>query len=254
MFLDHKTMSYSAGHYLTGLEDLETAQQNKLDLISDWLNLPAGSKILDLGSGWGGFAVHASKKFKWKVTGYTLSKNQLKYSRNIIKNGRLDKLASFKYKDMLDLEPVPQFDAIVVIESLEHVGQKRLAGFFRQLFRALKPDGLLYIQVTGRNKTRGVDAWTLKYVFPGGYLPSIGEILTSAGEAGFMAEKFSDDTSDYLRTLPVWIKNLESHQADIEKKFDPVFYRLWELWTHGAKVAFEQKSMNLFRLYLRRPK
>ena len=225
MILDHETMSYSGGRYETGSESLASAQLKKLEFICNWLDLPAGASVLDLGSGWGGFASHAAKKFKWKIIGYSLSNAQLEYCRKNIKKNRLEHLISFEYRDMVEDLPNHQFDAIVMLESIEHVGQQRLAPFFNRLKQTLKPGGSLYIQATGRYKPRPVDRWTLKYVFPGGYLPAKEELLTAASQAGLEIEEFRDDTPDYLLTMTEWIKNLESHRADIERKFDPSFYR-----------------------------
>lgn len=254
MLLDHKTMSYSAGRYEAGSESLESAQQKKIELVCRWLNLPTDASVLDLGFGWGGFATHAAKNLHWNITGYTLSNAQLEYCRKLVKEKHLEKLISLEYRDMLEDLPTAQFDAIVMIESIEHVGQKRLVPFIGQLKELLKPGGSLYIQATGRYKPHPVDKWTLKYVFPGGYLPAKEELITAAAQAGLVVEEFQDDTPDYIRTMTEWIKNLESHRADIETKFDKPFYRLWELWMHGAKVAFEVNSMSLFRIRLRRPK
>ncbi|OHA41975.1 MAG: hypothetical protein A3G59_00265 [Candidatus Taylorbacteria bacterium RIFCSPLOWO2_12_FULL_47_20] len=252
MILDHETMSYSAGLYESESDDLESAQKKKIALVCKWLNLPSGSSILDLGSGWGGFAKYAAQKKNWRVTGYTLSNAQLEYCRQLVKTDGLEKSISFKYQDMIVDLPVGQFDGIVTIESIEHVGKERLPQFFSKLHERLKPGGALIIQLTGRYKPRSVDHWTLKYVFPGGYLPAKEELITAATQAGFSVEEFRDDTPDYIRTMTEWIKRLESHQIDIEKKFDGSFYRLWYLWMHGAKVAFEINSMNLFRIRLRR--
>ena len=254
MVLDHETMSYSAGRYETGSESLASAQQKKLSLMGQWLNLPAGASILDLGSGWGGFAQYAAKNMQWHVTGYTLSNAQLEYCRELIRAKDLEKLVSFEYRDMADDLPSSQFDGVIMIESIEHIGQKKLPQFFEQLHKTIKPGGPLILQLTGRYKPRPVDKWTLKYVFPGGYLPAKEELISAATQAGFLVEEFRDDMPDYLRTMTEWIKNLERHRADIERKFDPSFYRLWELWMHGAKVAFEINSMSLFRIRLRRPK
>ena len=251
MILDHTTMSYSAGCYETGSEDLATAQQKKLELICQWLNLPSGASVLDLGSGWGGFAQYAAKNMHWNITGYTLSNAQLEYCQKLIKKGRLEHLVSFEYRDMVEDLPSNQFDAIVILESIEHVGQKRLSPFLNQLKQMLKPGGSLYIQATGRYKPHPVDRWTLKYIFPGGYLPAKEELLTAAHEAGLVVSEFRDDTPDYLRTMTEWIKNLESHRADIEARFGEPFYRLWELWMHGARVAFEVNSISLFRVHLK---
>lgn len=253
MLLDHKTMSYSAGRYESGLEDLESAEQKKIELVCRWLDLPAGASVLDLGFGWGGFAVHAAKNLHWNITGYTLSNAQLEYCRKLVEENHLEKFIALEYRDMLEDLPSTQCDAIVMIESIEHVGQQRLAPFLHKLHGVLKPGGSLYIQATGRYTPHPVDKWTLKYVFPGGYLPAKGELVAAATRAGLVVEEFQDDTPDYIRTMTEWIKNLESHRADIEKKFNQPFYRLWELWMHGAKVAFEVNSMNLFRIRLRRP-
>ncbi len=252
MILDQKTMSYSAGRYRTGSESLSTAQQKKIELICGWLDLPAGAKVLDLGFGWGGFAKHAAQKQHWDTEGYTLSKAQLEYCRNLAKRHKLERQLSFKYKDMLGDLPGAQFDAIVMVESIEHVGKARLADYFKKLHGAVKPGGSLYIQSTGHYKPRSTDKWIQKYVFPGYYLPSIGELIGAAGEAGFRVEQFRDDTPDYLYTLTEWIVNLESHRPEIERLFGEPFYRLWELWMHGAKVAFEVNYMNLFRVHFRK--
>ena len=254
MILDHKTMSYSAGRYEKNSEDLESAQQKKLEFVCHWLNLSDGASVLDLGSGWGGFASYAAKSLRWNIAGYTLSNAQLEYCRKLVEENHLEKFISLEYRDMLEDLPATQFDAIVMIESIEHVSQQRLAPFLRQLHEVLKPGGSLYIQATGRYKSHRLDRWTQKYVFPGGYLPAKEELLTAAIQAGFTIEEFKDDTPDYIRTMTEWIRNLESHRADIEKKFGQPFYRLWELWMHGAKVAFEINSMNLFRMRFRRPK
>lgn len=254
MILDDKTMSYSAGLYSKKSESLGNAQQNKINFICEWLNLPKNSSVLDLGSGWGGFALQAAKKYKWNITGYTLSKAQLNYCRELIKANHLEHLISFEYQDMLTNFPSKKFDGIAMIESIEHVGQKNLSAFFHKIKTVLKSDAPFVIQLTGRYTPKRVDRWTLKYVFPGGYLPAKEELLQAAQEAGFIVEEFRDDTPDYIRTMSEWIKNLERHQDGIEKMFDKRFYRLWYLWMHGARVNFELGEMSLFRIKLRNSK
>ncbi len=252
MILDDKTMSYSAGLYKKKSESLANAQENKLDLICKWLKLPKNATILDLGSGWGGFAIHAAKKYKWHITGYTLSKAQLDYCHKLSKSNHLEHLISFKYQDMLAYFPSNKFDSAVMIESIEHVGQKNLFPFFHKMKHVLKKGAPFILQLTGRYIPKRVDRWTLKYVFPGGYLPAKSELLEAAKDAGFLVEEFRDDTLDYIRTMTEWIKNLEMNQSYIEKMFDEKFYRLWYLWMHGAKANFELGGMSLFRIKLRR--
>lgn len=253
MFLDAETMSYSAGRYITGKESLAEAQLNKLELVCSWLDLPKKAKVLDLGSGWGGFAKFAAQNHGWDITGYTLSKAQLNYCRQLIKQHKLEKHAAFRYRDMTEPVPNAAYDAIVMLESIEHVSKDMLARQFRNIYTGLKPGGSVYIQVSGQYKRHAVDRWTLKHVFPGGYLPPIYEIMEAAGEAGFVVKEFRDDTLDYLRTLPVWIEQLERNKEEVEKKFDESFFRLWQLWTHGAKVGFEVNYINLFRIQFKKP-
>lgn len=254
MILDNNTMSYSAGLYKKSSESLANAQQNKIELICKWLSLPKNAYVLDLGSGWGGFALHAAKKYKWRLTGYTLSKAQLDYCRKLTKSSHLESSISFEYSDMLINFPSIKFDGIVMIESIEHVGQKNLIPFFHKIKSVLKNGAPFIVQLTGRYVPKRVDRWTLKYVFPEGYLPAKDEISEAAKDAGFLVEEFRDDTPDYIRTMAEWIKNLEKHQSSIEKMFDRRFYRLWCLWMHGAKVNFELDEMSLFRIKLRKAK
>lgn len=254
MFLDKETMSYSCGKYLSEEESLEKAQEHKLELVCKWLTLPADSRVLDLGSGWGGFARYAASRLRWHVKGYTLSKAQIEYCRNMAENARLGELVSFEYFDILKDFPKEQFDGIVMIESVEHLGQKNITPFFRKIKNVLKPGASFVVQSTVRETMRSVDRWTLKYVFPGGYLPSKQELVDSAIQAGFSIEESILDTEDYIRVVKEWIKNLEIHHDEIRNKYGERFYRLWDLWLHGTKVSFEKGAIGLLRLHLTAPR
>ena len=129
MILDSKTMSYSAGLYKKTSESLADIQRNKIDFVCKWLNLPENASVLDLGSGWGNFAIAAAKNYKWQVTGYTLSEAQLNYCRELIKTKHLEELISIQYHDMLLNFPSTKFDGVIMIESIEHIGQKNLTTF-----------------------------------------------------------------------------------------------------------------------------
>lgn len=254
MILDKETMLYSAGLYKDGLESLSIAQKNKIDFICQWLDLPSGSNVLDIGSGWGGFAKYAVENFNWKIKGYTLSNSQLDYCQKIINENYLADLLSFEYKDILKSFPEFKFDGVVMIESIEHVGQKNIPQFFNKINKILKPESSFIIQATIRKKIHSVDRWTLKYIFPGGYLPSKEELLISANEAGFIVEEVIDDNQDYIYTVIEWIKNMETNREKIENMFDKKFYRMWNLWLHGTKVSFEMRSIGLLRLHLKKKK
>ncbi len=140
-----------------------------------------------------------------------------------------------------------------MIEALEHVGKDDLETFLSNIGNHLPSGAPFYLQFTGRYKPKLVDPWTLKYVFPGGHLPAKSEFLDAVNATGLQVERFEDQTDDYKKTMALWIKSLEKHQAEIEKMFDKNFFRLWKLWTHGAFVNFDIGDMSLFRVLLRKP-
>lgn len=254
LILDSETMSYSAGCYEKEFDSLAAAQKNKLELICRLLNLPAGSRVLDLGSGWGGFALYTAKNYLWSVTGYTLSGAQLEYCHQMARDNNLEGKLFFEYRDMLKDLPNEELDGIVMIESIEHAGQKNLPALFQRLKNCLKPGSPLVIQSTVRRKIRSVDRWTLKYIFPGGYLPSQEELVSLAAAGGFRVEEAKDETQNYICTVSDWIKNFESHREEIEKKYGQPFYRMWKLWIHGTKVSFGVGAIGSLRLHLIRTK
>jgi|GEM_PF-1178403 len=253
-FLDKQTTSYSCALYREPNQKLGEAQQEKIKFICNLLDLPPNSTILDLGSGWGGFANYAAQNHKWNIEGYTLSNKQLKYSKDLTSKNKLSKRVNFKYKDMLTELPNKQYDAVVMIESIEHVGKERLASYFDDLYKLVKPGGSLYIQATGQYRARRVDKFITKYVFPGGYLPTYKELVELPISAGFRISILRDDTDDYIRTMDTWIGSIETNKRFIENEYGESFYRLWELWTHGAKISFEVGYMSLFRLHFKKPK
>jgi cyclopropane-fatty-acyl-phospholipid synthase len=252
LFLDKETMSYSAAHFESEKETLGKAQENKLNLICEWMNLPKGSRILDLGSGWGGFATRAAKEYGWYIDGNTLSQKQLDYCNELISKNDLNNQVHIKYEDFTAINEVKKYDGAVMIEAIEHVGKDNLDFFLKNIERRLEDGAPFYLQFTGRYKPKLVDPWTLKYVFPDGHLPAKQEFLDAVEESDLVVEKFEDNTEDYKKTMSTWIDSIEFHQSDIEKLFDKKFFRLWKLWTHGAYVNFEIGDMNLFRVLLRK--
>lgn len=252
LFLDEETMSYSAAYFESGKDTLGKAQENKLSLICDWMNLPKDSQVLDLGSGWGGFAVHAAKNHGWKIDGNTLSQKQLNYCTELIAKNKLEEEIKIKYEDFTAISGSKKYDGAVMIEAVEHVGKDSLSVFLKDISSRLHSGAPFYLQFTGRYKPKLVDPWTLKYVFPGGHLPAKKEFLDAVEESELVVEKFEDGTEDYKRTMSSWVSSIESHKDEIEGMFDDKFFRLWKLWTHGAYVNFEIGDMSLFRVLLRK--
>lgn len=252
MFLDKETMSYSCAMYTSPVETLSVAQTHKLDHIGRLLKLPAHSRVLDLGSGWGGFAIYAAQKFQWHVKGYTLSNEQLLYARKRAKDTNVDDLVSFEYKDIVESIPKDVYDGAVMIEAIEHVGQKNISEFIKKVSAVLAQEAPFVVQATIRKKLHSADKWTLKYIFPGGYLPSKEEIIEAALERGFSIERIEENNQDYVCTVSDWIKNLESNRYKIENKYGKEFYRMWELWLHGTRVGFEMGSIGQLRVHLKK--
>ena len=216
------------------------------------MNLSAGSRVLDLGSGWGGFATHAAKEHGWYIDGKTLSQKQLDYCNELIRENDLNNKIQLKYEDFTAIKGDEKYEGAVMIEAIEHVGKDNLGVFLKDISKRLDNGAPFYLQFTGRHKPKLVDPWTLKYVFPGGHLPAKQEFLDALEGPGLVVEKFEDDTEDYKRTMSAWVNSIESHQSEIEEMFDKKFFRLWKLWTHGASVNFEIGDMSLFRVLLRK--
>lgn len=252
LFLDKETMSYSAARFQSDKDTLDKAQKNKLSLVCEWLNLPKGSQILDLGSGWGGFAVHAVKNHGWNIDSKTLSNKQLEYCNTLIRQNKLGKEIFIEYQDFTSLKTKKIYDGVVMIEAIEHVGKDGLETFLSSISNQLQSGAPFYLQFTGRYKPKLVDPWTLKYVFPGGHLPAKSEFLDAVNVSGLKVERFEDNTEDYKKTMALWIQSLEEHQTEIEAMFGKRFFRLWKLWTHGAYVNFDIGDMSLFRVLLRK--
>ena len=182
----------------------------------------------------------------------SLSKKQISHCEDMIKSKKLKGKVKYVYADMLSDVTDKKYDAIVMLESIEHVGEVRLQKFIDNLQKHLNPNGYIYIQATGQYKKRRVDKFILKYVFPGGYLPPIQEILDGVLQARLKVKHMQDDTSDYIATLSEWISRLEKNKQTIEGSYGSSFYRLWYLWLHAARISFETDFMSLFRILLRK--
>ena len=184
LFLDPKRQ-YSCAYFKSENESLETAQNNKIDHLIKKLNLKPNQKVLDIGSGWGSLAIEIAKKTKCEVTGITLSENQYKYSLNKVKENNLENQVQFKLSDYRNLRE--KFDRIVSVGMLEHVGRKFYKTFFRQVNNLLNHDGLALIHTIGSiNGPRDPQPWITKYIFPGGYTPSMSELASPIEKSGLI--------------------------------------------------------------------
>jgi len=238
-----KTMAYSCG-YWKNAKTLDSAQEAKLDLICKKLNLKKGQKILDIGCGWGSFAYYAAKNYGAKVTGVTVSGEQIKFAQKRCKGLPVE----FFLQDYRELKG--EFDHIVSVGMFEHVGPKNYKTFFETSKNCLKKDGLFLLHTIGSLETStSTDPWVNKYIFPNGKLPSLKEISSSV-EGLFIIEDVHNFGADYDKTLVAWHKNFQKAWPRLKDKYDERFYRMWNYYLLSYAGSFRARSTQLWQIVL----
>jgi|EP00927_Polykrikos_kofoidii_P049004 cyclopropane-fatty-acyl-phospholipid synthase len=244
------TMSYTCA-YWKGAETLDQAQTNKFDLIRRKLELSPGMKVADLGMGWGTAAAYMYKHGQVKVTGVSLSEQQVKWARaNLAKPG-LEFIFS-DYRDMCEegSPHVGYFDRLYSIGMLEHVGYHNYAPFFKCVKRLLKPDGLAVIHTIGEpDFVSASDPFLDKYIFPGAVIPSMGSVVT-AFENDFILEDWQNFGYDYARTLSEWNVNAEAFFRENPDRYTVEFQRMWHYYLKMCEALFELRINQLFHFVL----
>ncbi|TVR53811.1 MAG: cyclopropane fatty acyl phospholipid synthase [Puniceicoccaceae bacterium] len=234
-------MQYTCA-YWKNASDLATAQEAKLELVCRKLGLRAGDHILELGGGWGGFARYAAERFGCRVTLYNLSKEQVAYARERCA-GLPVEVHHADYRSAAGT-----FDKVVSIGLCEHVGARNYPAFFALQQRCLKPDGLMLLHTIGCNRTKiTTDPWIQRYVFPGGQLPSLRQLLTAA-EGRFVLEDLHNIGADYDPTLMAWHHNFERHWPEFRDRYGDRFHRLWRYYLLSCAGAFRARSIHLWQM------
>ncbi len=248
LFLDPKRQ-YSCAYFKSENESLETAQNNKIDHLIKKLNLKPNQKVLDIGSGWGSLAIEIAKKTKCEVTGITLSENQYKYSLNKVKENNLENQVQFKLSDYRNLRE--KFDRIVSVGMFEHVGRKFYKTFFRQVNNLLNYDGLALIHTIGSiNGPRDPQPWITKYIFPGGYTPSMSELASPIEKSGLIVSDIEVLRMHYSHTLRHWKERCISNKSKILEMFDEKFFRMWEFYLTSCELTFKWSDQVVFQFQL----
>jgi cyclopropane-fatty-acyl-phospholipid synthase len=238
-----RRMNYSCG-YWNSAQTLDQAQENKLDLICRKLGLRPGMKILDIGCGWGGFASYAAEKYRVKVTGITVSREQLEFS-NAVCSGLPVEIRLQDYRALDDT-----FDHVVSVGMFEHVGYKNYREYMRIVHRCLKHDGLFLLHTIGGNKSvTSTDPWINKYIFPNGMLPSIKQI-GAAIEGLFVMEDWHNFSADYDTTFMAWHSNFERSWPELKEKYSQRFYRMWKYYLLSCAGSFRARSNQLWQIVL----
>lgn len=241
LFLD-RDRQYSCAYWPSDTISLEEAQERKKAHIAAKLHLSPGMRVLDIGCGWGGMALYLNKMCDVDVLGVTLSEEQLKVARERALAAGVADRVKFELIDYRDV--TGQFDRIVSVGMFEHVGTPHYREFFRQCHNLLTHDGVMLLHTIGRmGKPGTTDAWTRKYIFPGGYSPSLSEILTASEPNRLMVSDVEVLRLHYARTLRQWYARVQEKKAEIEALYDARFFRMWSFYLAGATAAFESGGM-----------
>jgi len=234
-------MQYSCG-YWKDATTLEEAQEAKLKMICDKLQLKPGLRLLDIGCGWGGLSEYAARHYGVSVVGVTISAEQQKLAQDRCEGLDVTILLQ-DYRDLND-----QFDRIVSVGMFEHVGPKNYQTYFNVAKRNIKPDGIFLLHTIGSNKTDlSVDPWIDKYIFPNGCLPSIQQIAHTS-ESLFVMEDWHNIGADYDRTLMAWHERFQQHWPQLAERYGDRFHRMFTYYLNACAGAFRARDIQLWQV------
>ena len=257
LFLDPDTLAYSCAIFEPG-DDLAAAQERKFEAICQRLGLGPGDHVLEIGCGWGGFAIHAARTRGCRVTGITISHEQQRLARERVDAAGLGEQIAIEYCDYRDVSG--SFDHIVSIEMFEAVGKEYWDEFFAVCARALRPGGQMLMQTiaipdSGRDNALRASGWISKYIFPGGILPAVAEIGESLQRGGgrLSIQHQREIGPHYVQTLLEWRRRFLCALPQVrEIGFDDRFIRMWDFYLSSCAGAFEARSIRDVQLLLQR--
>ncbi len=250
MWLD-PDMQYSCAYFPRGDETLEEAQIKKKRHIAAKMGLKPGQKVLDIGCGWGGMALYLAAVADVEVVGVTLAEEQLKVARARAEEAGLSDRVRFELRDYREVRET--FDRVVSVGMLEHVGVGHLSEYFIQVRDCLKEDGVALIHSISTKSPPGVTGPFLrKYIFPGGYSPTVSEATAAVERAGLWLLDAEIWRVHYARTLEAWRSRFEARRAEVEKMYDERFARMWEFYLAACECTFDYGSSTVFQFQLGR--
>jgi cyclopropane-fatty-acyl-phospholipid synthase len=249
-----KTLTYSSAIYEKPTDNLSNAQINKYNKLIDFIKPKPGDKVLEVGCGWGGFAEHLAKNHDVKLDCITISKKQLEFAKKRIFNEGLNEKVDIKFLDYRDVKG--QYDSIASIEMIEAVGEKYLNKYFSMIKNNLKPDGIGAIQAIIIkdelfDQYRKSEDFIQKYIFPGGFLPSLQSIKDHTEKSGLQLMAYNSYGIHYSNTLKKWRENFISSWSDISKQgFDQSFKKTWDFYFSYCEAGFKSKNIDLIQFSL----
>mgnify|MGYP003252402923 CR=1 FL=1 len=250
LWLD-ETMSYSCGYFKNETDTLYDAQVNKVDYILEKLHLEKGMNLLDIGCGWGFLLIEAAKKYGVNGVGITLSKEQQKKFQNRIKEEGLEGQISVELMDYRELEKSDlSFDRIVSVGMLEHVGRENYELYIKNVDSVLKKGGLFLLHYISALQEHPGDPWIKKYIFPGGTVPSLREIMHILGDYKFYTLDVESLRRHYYKTLLCWNHNFNENRETIEKMMGSEFTRMWDLYLCACAATFHNGIIDLDQILI----
>jgi cyclopropane-fatty-acyl-phospholipid synthase len=250
LFLD-EDWQYSCAYFEPEGISLDEAQVAKKRHIAAKLLLERGNRVLEIGSGWGGLGLYLAEAADVDVTGITLSEEQLRVSRDRTAKRHLSNRVRFELQDYRDLKG--QFDRIVSVGMFEHVGVGNYKRFFRKISKVLDKNGIMVLHSIGRTRPNyATNPFIEKYIFPGGYIPSIAEVLPAVEKAGLLIKDIEILPMHYAYTLRAWRERFVARKAEAVALYDERFFRMWEFYLAGSEVAFRHDRLFIFQLQLAR--
>ncbi|WP_290441636.1 SAM-dependent methyltransferase [Clostridium estertheticum] len=241
------SMNYSCGYFKNDTDSLNQAQSNKINHILNKLNLKEGQTLLDIGCGWGDLIISAAKQYKVKSTGITISEEQFENATERIKLEGLENLVEVKLQDYREIKNV-SFDRIVSVGMLEHVGLESLSEYFHIVNDLLNDKGLSLLHCITAVNEGGNNTWIDKYIFPGGHVPAIKNIITDIADLELELIDVESLRRHYGKTLEHWAENFESVLPIVEKSKDETFIRMWRLYLNSCAASFNCGNINLHQI------
>jgi cyclopropane-fatty-acyl-phospholipid synthase len=240
-----KRLNYTCA-YWKNADNLDQAQENKLEMVCQKIGIYPGMHILELGCGWGSFAKYAAEKHGAHIVGINISKEQVRLGRELCRGLPVD----LRLQDYREVEG--QYDAVISIGVMEHVGHKNYHTYFKVVDRCLKEDGIAFVHTIGSNRsiTTG-EPWTDKYIFPNGVLPSITQ-LGKAFEGLFVMEDWHNIGPHYDPTLMAWHANFNRSWPELKEKYGDRFKRMWDYYLLSSAGGFRSRSQQLWQIVFTR--
>lgn len=246
LFLD-EDRQYTMAYFKDPANTLERAQVDKKALIAAKLRLQPGMRVLDIGCGWGGLALYLNRHFGCEVLGVSLAPDQVKFAQERAEEAGVADKVRFQLIDYRDVQG--QFDRITSVGMIEHVGAPHFREYFAKTNELLDPDGIMLTHTIGRVGGPGTtDKWTRKYIFPGGYIPAMSELVTALEQTKWEIADVEVLRYHYAHTLAEWYRRTTLHEREITELYDARLFRMWQFYLAGAEQSFAHGGMVNFHI------